>query len=253
MPASTLYWVTLVALAICVLLSLLRRQTVKRLNTAQQKYLEERKDRELATTELIRVRASCTAAEKEAAAAKSERDAARVAQGETKRALDERLIADEVAQKTIAELARAAEEVRGAAAGNEKKIEELTQAESAARTEAAAAAKKLADVERQRKAAEDERAAVKKQLADVEGKLREREATLAGELSAAKEKAAALEVELASAREKATQTPAPPTALPTSGGGDFNAALDADPYLNRGQKETIRGTYNQFTAKKRSS
>jgi hypothetical protein len=48
-------------------------------------------------------------------------------------------------------------------------------------------------------------------------------------------------------------TPPPPTVAPAAGGtSDFLAALDADPYTNRGQKETIRMTYNQFTAKKRS-
>ncbi|HVK64432.1 MAG TPA: hypothetical protein VM694_08160 [Polyangium sp.] len=270
MPQSTLYWLTIISLGLCVMLSLLRRQTTTRLKTAQRQLVDERKDRERATSELVHVRSQRAAAEKEAEAAKKEaaaaqkeaeaaaeakrkleaieadvarlereRDEARAAgraaeaaQEETNRALEAKAIEGDVAQKTIAELARAAPFLGGASQ------------------------QKITDVERQKKAAEDERAVAKKQLAESEAKLRERDAALAREVASAKEskeKAAALEAELTKAREEAAKAPPPPAAAASGGGGDFLAALDSDSFLNRGQKETIRGTYNQFTAKKRSS
>lgn len=270
MPASTLYWITIISLGLCLLLSLLRRQTAARLKTTQQQLLDERKDRERATSELVHVTSARAAAEKEAAAAKKEaaakaeeaeaaaslgtritelearvkelegeRDAANAARKESALALEEKTKAEAIAQSTITALSREAEEFRVIAATSNKKITELEgKAREAEQAKAAAAqAKKNADTR------------------DAEARAaNERVKALEAEIKATNDKMKRLEDDLAKAKTADTATPPPPTVAPAGGGAmDFLAALDADPYTNRGQKETIRMTYTQFTAKKRSS
>jgi chromosome segregation ATPase len=237
MPTSALYWIALIALAMSVLFSLLRRQTAARLATALRQLDQERKDRERLTGELLRRETSRAAAEKEALAAKKEaadrlaEDAASLAQASG------RIDALEAELKEV-------QDRLGEARATE---EETARAAKQAKEEAAASAKKLAEEAKLREALDSERAALKAKLDEEEA----RSAELERLRSAAHERAKKLEEEIEALRAQAAATPVP-TSTAIEGGGVL-AALDADPLLNRGQKETLRMTYQQFTTRKRSS
>lgn len=282
MLRTYLYWICSAALILCVFLSLTRRQMIRELAEARKKLLEEREQREALRAELVHAR---NAADKDATAAKKlavetkssldevkaektklieERETLRVELDGVRATLAERTTAVESAEKRVVEL-------EDQARTNSASLDKLDTAErdlQAARGKSEALEKKIDGEARLRKAAEDERNAVKATVTTLENKLREAEraktqladahakevkslrdasSTLESELAAAKERLTKAEAELAEERSK-VQTPA---AAPS--GGDVLAALDADTLLNRGQKETIRMTYNQFTAKRRSS
>lgn len=282
MLRTYLYWICSAALILCVFLSLTRRQMIRELAEARKKLLEEREQREALRAELVHARNAAdkdaTAAKKLAAETKSsldevkaektklieERDAFQVELDGVRASLAERTASVESAEKRVAEL-------EAQARTNSTSQDKLDTAErdlQAARAKTEALEKKIDGEARSRKAAEDERNAVKVTVTTLENKLREAEraktqladahakevkslrdasSTFESELAATKERLTKAEAELAEERSK-VQTPA---AVPS--GGDVLAALDADTLLNRGQKETIRMTYNQFTAKRRSS
>lgn len=283
MLGSHLYWITTFALVFCLLMSILRRQTAKQLVEARKKLLSERQQREEMRVELVHAR---TTAEKDLAAAKKqatdadaarteieeekarleeERDALRAQLEEARRTVADRTAAEESTKKKIVELEERLAAGRGGVAAAETKLAELERGLHAAHAELDVQRKKLEAEARLRKAAEDERSAAKATATTVEGKLREGERakaalveTHAKEVKALRDATSALEAELertkglgAKAEEElAAERSKVQTPL---AGGDFQSALDADPLLNRGQKETIRMTYNQFTAKRRSS
>jgi len=278
MLGSYLYWITTAALVLCLFMSLLRRQTVRELAEARKKLLEEREQRETMRLELVHVR---TASEKDLAAAKKQASEAKTARteledehaklaeeraslrtelDETRAKLAERAAAEEATAKKIAELEERLAAGQSGAKASEDKLAALTRDLDAARG-------KLEGEARLRKNAEEERNSARSTLTKFESQLREVERAKAALVEAqkkeveslraavssaeadstkAKEQVAKLEEELAAERSKVQ------TAAPASTGGDVLSALDADPYLNRGQKETIRMTYNQFTAKRRS-
>lgn len=275
---SYLYWITTAALVLCLFMSLLRRQTVRDLAEARKKLLEEREQREAMRVELVHVR---TASEKDLAAAKKQATEAKSARTELeekhtkleeeqtslRRDLDEartklaqQTAADEVATKKIAELEERVLAGQTGARAHEDKLAATTRELETARAKIEAQEKKIEGEVRLRKSAEDERNSVKATLTKVEGQQREADRAKAAlvethvkevqalqdELKTAKEQVVQLEGEIAAERSKVQ------TAAPAATGGDVLSALDADPYLNRGQKETIRMTYNQFTAKRRS-
>lgn len=282
MPASTIYWIALIALGLCVLMSLLRRQTAARLAVAQRQLIDERKDRERAMSELLHVKTGRAAAEKEAEAAKKEASAAKQKLADLE-AIESKLKAIEGerdAERSAKEDARASfekakDEANAELAALQTKLDALSGAGQEQARVAAEREKQLADLSSKLKEAEQakalaaqakkltetrdaELASARERTKAVEAELaaaKERAKTIEADLSAAKEREKGLEEALASAKQTATvATPAPPTAAPANvATTDFLAALDADPYTNRGQKETIRMTYNQFTAKKRSS
>lgn len=284
MLGSYLYWISTAALVLCLFLSLMRRQTLRELAEARKKLLEEREQREQMRLELVHTR---TASEKDLAAAKkqatdasaareeleaaktkhaTERDALQTELEQARAALADRTNAEELAQKTIRELAEQVAAGQTGAAATEDKLSALSRELKNAQTEVSTLQKKLETDARLRKAAEDERNAAKASVAAIESKLREAEkatkaleathaqalqaarVALEADLKAATDRVAQVEAELTAERSK-VQTPAAPSG--GGGGGDVLSALDADPYLNRGQKETIRMTYNQFTAKRR--
>jgi hypothetical protein len=133
-------------------------------------------------------------------------------------------------------------QIRALEAAAATKQKELEAAAAAKQKElAAAAATKQKELAAVRKEADDARAAV------------------AGARAAAEEAQArvkALEDERAHAAA-ATPAPGPPQAAEASapagasegGGGGVAAAIDTDPALNRGQKETLRMMYDRFTSK----
>jgi colicin import membrane protein len=278
MLGSYLYWITTAALVLCLFMSLLRRQTVRDLAEARKKLLEEREQREAMRVELVHVR---TASEKDLAAAKKQATEAKSARteleekhakleeeqtslrrdlDEARTKLEQRTAADEVATKKIAELEERVLAGQSGARAHEDKLAALSGELETARGKTAALEKKIEGEVRLRKSAEDERNSVKATLTKVEGQQRDADRAKAAlvethakevqalqdELKTAKDQVVQLEGELEAERSK-VQTAAPPAT-----GGDVLSALDADPYLNRGQKETIRMTYNQFTAKRRS-
>lgn len=278
MLGSYLYWITTAALVLCLFMSLLRRQTVRELAEARKKLLEEREQREAMRVELVHVR---TASEKDLATAKKQATEAKTARteleetyakteeelttlrrdvDEARTKLAERTAAEEVATKKIIELEERVLAGQSGARAHEDKLASVSREVETARADLKALEKKFEGEARLRKNAEDERNSAKATLTRVEGLQREAErakATLVethakavqalqGELKTAQEHVSKLEEELAAERSKVQ------TSAPASTGGDVLSALDADPYLNRGQKETIRITYNQFTAKRRS-
>jgi DNA repair exonuclease SbcCD ATPase subunit len=287
MFTNWLYWVALVSLLLNVLLSVMRRQSARELATARKNLAQEREGKDRVAGEMLRRETARAAAEKEAEAAKKEASAAKkdaeAAQNEIARLTLEISALGEARARVAtleAELVRATEERDAARAAQEesarmlqtrgqaeqaalRKIEELGKAAEAGRGEVAASAKKLEGEARLRKAAETERAALAAQIDKLQTEAR----ALAEEAKSARARAEGFEADLRAARElgqkldqeiaamraqAAVATPAPPTAAPVSGQG-LLAALDADTVLNRGQKETIRMTYQQFTAKKRTS
>lgn len=278
MLGSYLYWITTAALVLCLFLSLMRRQTLRHLAETRKKLLDERQEREQVLAELVHVRST---AEKDLAAAKkqahdakatraeiaeekdkllAERDALRSELDSLQAAHADRTVSEESAKKKIAELEERLTAGQTGVATVESKLGELTRELQSVSAEVNTLQKKLDAEARLRKSAEDERNTAKATMATLETKQREAErasqalrettSSLQAELAGTKERLAKAEEELATERSK-VQTPAPPSVA--VGGGDVLAALDADPHLNRGQKETIRMTYNQFTAKKRSS
>lgn len=289
MLGSYLYWITTAALVLCLFMSLLRRQTVKHLAEARKKLLDERQEREQMRAELVHVRNSAekdlAAAKKQASDAKAARteidaekgklladvDALRVELDGLRASLADRTASEESAKKRTAELEERLTAGQTGVAAVEIKLGELTRELQGALVQVEALQKKLEAEARLRKSAEDERSAVKATVTTLESKQREAErakvaleeaqaqalaavreasSSLEAELASTKERLAKAEEELATERSK-VQTP--PSQTPAAAGGDLLAALEADPYLNRGQKETIRMTYNQFTAKRRSS
>jgi colicin import membrane protein len=271
MPPSLIYVLAIIAFALALMFRLLQRQTATRLAQVQRQLEQERKDREGLLLESSRRETARASAEKELGAAKheleklqedakalaeargkigaleadlallkSDRDEAQRREEEARRALAERGQAEQAAEEKLAAL-------RGEVEANARKAAELEKAVQAARAEAQATAKKLADEARLRKAAEDGAAASKGAEARVKA--------LEAEAAAAKERIAALEAESSGLREAAARTPVPgpvsaaPAASSADGGG-FVAALEGDPALNRGQKETIRMMYDKFTANK---
>jgi chromosome segregation ATPase len=286
MFTNWLYWVALVSLLLNVLLSVIRRQTARELATVRKNLAQEREGKDRVAGEMLRRETARAAAEKEADAAKKEasaakeqaeaaqgeiarltqelatlgevkirvaaleadltrvsdeRDAARAAQQEAARMIETRGQAEQVAQRKLEELGRLAEAGRGEAAANAKKLESEAKLRKAAETERAGLLAKLEKLQSEARA-----------LAEEARTARTRAEGLEADLRAAREQGQKLDQEIAAMRaQPAVATPAPPTAAPVSGEG-LLAALDADTTLNRGQKETIRMTYQQFT-KKRSS
>lgn len=282
MLRTYLYWICSAALILCVFLSLTRRQLVRELAEARKKLLEEREQREQLRVELVHARNAAekdgTAAEKLVAETKSaleertaenaklqaDLDACRAELEGVRASLAERTASFELAEKKVAELETQAR----TNSASQDKLDVLERDLQASRTKVEALEKKIEGEVRLRKTAEDERNAAKASVAALESKQREAErakaqlveaqakevktlrdasATFEAELATAKERLAKTEEELAAERSK-VQTPA---GAPS--GGDVLAAIEADTFLNRGQKETIRMTYNQFTAKRRSS
>ncbi len=286
MLGSYIYWIGTAALILSLFMSLLRRQTLKELAEVRRKLLDERQDREQLRAELVHARTTAekdvAGAKKQAAEAKStittieeqkssleqERDALRSELETTRLSLADRTVAEESARSRAAELET---QLKSALDGQDK-LGAVGRDLQTAQTKIEALEKKLESEARLRKAAEDERNTAKSTVTMLESKQREAEwtksdlasahakelqalqassSTLETELKEAKERLAKADEELAAERSKVqTAAPAPASA---AGGGDLISALEADPYLNRGQKETIRMTYNQFTAKRRSS
>lgn len=274
MLGSYLYWITTAALVLCLFMSLLRRQTVRDLAEARKKLLEEREQRETMRLELVHVR---TASEKDLAAAKKQATDAKAARteleeehaklgeerakleeeckslrvelDETRAKLTERIVADAATTTKILELEERLVAGQSGARAHEDKLAALSRDLETARAKTEALEKKLEGEARLRKSAEEERNSAKATLTKFEKEaqaLRGAVTSAEAATKSAKEQVAKLEAELAEERSKVQ------TAAPASTGGDVLSALDADPYLNRGQKETIRMTYNQFTAKRRS-
>jgi chromosome segregation ATPase len=237
----------------------------------------EREEREQMRAELVHVRsttekdlasakkqaneakASSTELEQEKSKLAEERETLRLELDGVRVALADRTAAEESAKKKTTELEERLEAGRSEARASEDKLGELGRDVQAARAKVDVLEKKLEGEARLRKAAEDERNAAKATLtttlesnqraADANAKelqaLRDASAVVEAELERTKEGAAKAQEELAAERSK-VQTPA-------SSAGGVLGAIDADPILNRGQKETIRMTYNQFTSKRRTS
>ena len=289
MLGSYLYWISTAALVLCLFMSLLRRRTLKDLAEARRKLLDERQEREQIRAELVHARTTAekdvATAKKQASEAKStittieeekskleqERDGLRAELDALRASLAERTAAEETAKQHVAEL----ETQLAAARDGQDKLGAAGRDLQAAQTKIEALEKKLESEARLRKAAEDERNTIKSTVATLESKHRDAERTktdlvsahakevqtlraasssLETTLAEVKERLAKSEEELSAERSKVqTAAPASTSGAGAAGGGDLIAALEADPYLNRGQKETIRMTYNQFTAKRRSS
>jgi chromosome segregation ATPase len=283
MFGSYLYWITTAALVLTLFVSLMRRQTIRELTEARKKLLDERAEREQLRAELVHVRST---AEKDLAASKKqtneaknasieleqrtstlekERDELRVELAQVRAELAVRTAAEESAKKKIAELEQGIEAGRSGARANEDKLGDLSRDVQAARSKVEALEKKLDGETRLRKVAEDERNAAKATMTTLESKHREAERAKAAladahakEVQTMRDGSTALEAELVRTKEVVTKVQEELAAerskvqTPVSSVGDVLAALDADTILNRGQKETIRMTYNQFTAKRRA-
>lgn len=291
MLGTYLYWICTAALVLCLYLSLMRRQTVRELAEARRKLLDERQEREQIRAELVHAHSTAekdvAAAKKQATEAKAaiaeieeqkskieqerdafrdERDVLDVELEELRTSLKDRTEAEQSAKEKIAFL----ETQVSAARDGQDKLGAVGRELQAAHARIEALEKKVEAESRLRKAAEDERTVAKSTVTTLEGKHRDAERAKAAlvdaharEVQALRAASSSVETELNDAKERlvkaqeelATERSKVQTAAPASsaGGGDVLAALEADPYLNRGQKETIRMTYNQFTAKRRSS
>ncbi len=283
MLGSYLYWITSAALVLCLFVSYMRRQTIRELAEARKKLLDERAEREQLCADLVHLRSTTekdlAASKKQATDAKTasteleqqkstlaeERETLRAEIEKTRLELADRTAAEESAKKKIAELEAGIEASRSGAQASQDKLGELTRDVQAARSKVETLDKKLEGETRLRKVAEDERNAAKATLTTLESKHREAERVkavqadaFAKEVQTLRDASAALEAQLARTKDVATTAQEELAAerskvqTPAVGAVDVLAAIDADPILNRGQKETIRITYNQFTAKRRA-
>lgn len=283
MLGSYLYWITSAALVLTLFVSFMRRQTIRELAEARKKLLDERAEREQLRADLVHVRSTTekdlAASKKQATDAKAasteleqqkstleeERETLRVELEKARTELADRTAAEEFANKKIAELEASIEAGRSGVQASQDKLGELTRDVQTARSKVEALEKKLESEARLRKVSEDERNTAKATLTTLENKQRdaERAKTMqadahAKEVQTLRDATTALEAELARTRDDVTKvreelaTERSKVQTPAASTGDFLAAIDADPILNRGQKETIRMTYNQFTAKRRA-
>lgn len=109
-----------------------------------------------------------------------------------------------------------------------------------------------AELDRARSAREESEASLKKSVGAAEGELQKARAELAQARSALAEETQKREdAERRAAAVPASLSPASLTSAsaPKPGVSAVAAALDIDPALNRGQRETLRMMYDKFTAK----
>lgn len=132
-------------------------------------------------------------------------------------------------QKQGAQHQKQAADLQKQAAGLERQVTELRAQLATAKVEAEKSAEAVQAVIELETEAKEARQALDATAAEVRA--------LSAEIRAGKDREKALEQQLASA----------PAQAPTGDG--VVSALDADPYLNRGQRETLRMMYEKFTSK----